>query len=75
MSTPGVLEYCEKHEMYSCVCSRPRVPRQDAALWGPWVPAKTPGECKGGCNGRIVPGQQVRSDGHRGWLCTTCGNA
>lgn len=39
---------------------------------GPWFGARFPGECDG-CGGAIEEGDQIRSDGEGGWLCSDCG--
>lgn len=41
---------------------------------GPWVVAIHDGECDGVCTGSILEGEQIRSDGTGGWLCSECGD-
>jgi len=41
--------------------------------YGPWFEAAYFGDCDG-CGSRIVPGDQIRSDGEGGWLCGICGD-
>lgn len=47
------------------------VPDRSAAF-GPWFTATYGGDCDG-CGGEIVPGDEIRADGHGGWLCSECG--
>ena len=55
----------------SCADCRDRpVLRPD---YGPWFEAGWPGECAG-CYGEITIGDAIRSDGNRGWLCSSCGD-
>lgn len=40
---------------------------------GPWVRASFDGECDGDCGGSLLEGEDIRSDGQGGWLCSECG--
>jgi hypothetical protein len=41
--------------------------------YGPWFPARFDGDCDG-CGGPFDEGDQIRSDGEGGWLCSDCGD-
>jgi hypothetical protein len=41
--------------------------------WGPWFTAGRHGRCAGPCDEDIKPGDRIRSNGERGWLCASCG--
>jgi hypothetical protein len=41
--------------------------------YGPWFTASYDSDCDGICGGRIYEGEQSRSDGDGGWLCSFCG--
>lgn len=49
-------------------------PVADEPQLGPWVVATHDGECDGVCTGSILEGEQIRSDGSGGWLCSECGD-
>jgi hypothetical protein len=40
---------------------------------GPWFQARRNGECDE-CEGEIMTGDTIRSDGEGGWLCRECGH-
>lgn len=44
----------------------------DEASLGPWITAQYHGHCAA-CRKPIRAGQQIRSDGVKGWLCERCG--
>lgn len=73
--TPSA-EPCEKHGVSNCYDCRPRPPRRgipfSGDLRGPWFVARLDGHCAG-CPRSIRRDDQIRSDGHGGWLCETCG--
>ncbi len=58
----------------SCADCRPRPSRRvvTSAGYGPWFAARFDGECADGGE-PIFAGDQIRSDGEGGWLCTGCG--
>jgi hypothetical protein len=67
-----------RHEIEETTCgicrprvTEPRTSRPDDA-WGSWFIARYSSDCAG-CDEPIDPGDQIRSDGQRGWLCTRCG--
>ena len=52
--------------------ARPAAPVPDDG-YGPWFTASYDSDCDGGCGGQIYEGEQSRSDGQGGWLCSFCG--
>lgn len=45
---------------------------QDPSMFGPWAEARHEGHCAG-CGSEILPGDDIRADGQRGWLGRCCG--
>lgn len=50
----------------------PASTRPDGHKLGPWFSASYAGECDG-CGDPVEVGDQIRSDGDGGWLCSLCG--
>lgn len=44
----------------------------EPSMFGPWREARFDGHCAG-CDEQIFPGDDIRSDGQRGWLGRCCG--
>jgi hypothetical protein len=68
---------CEKTDLLTescghCTGAEARARRAAAAGLGVWFEAQYEGACSG-CGGGIVPGDTIRSDGRRGYLCGECG--
>jgi hypothetical protein len=71
-----VSEWCV-HDLPPGACGdcAPRqngAPAREDASYGPWISARYPGRCSS-CDERIRDGDQIRSDGEGGWLCSDCG--
>lgn len=47
-------------------------PADESSGYGPWFVAGYDSECDG-CPAGITEGEDSRSDGAGGWLCTSCG--
>jgi hypothetical protein len=57
----------------TCTGRGEEIPDEAKPEYGPWFTARFPGRCDG-CDGRIHEGDQIRSDGQDGWLCSECGD-
>lgn len=77
------MAFCEFGGMESSLCGHcrtgsktmPEEARFPAAResFGAWFPARYAGRCSENARHQIRVGDQIRSDGERGWLCSECG--
>jgi hypothetical protein len=71
--------YCEKYDLPAASCGHctgaearaAQAARDEQPVQAPVIDARWPGRCAN-CEREIRPGDQIRSDGAKGWLCPVC---